>query len=206
MPYFVYVSLQGDDKILTFSMDPDTGRLEPRGDTEVTGGPAPLAMDPERRFLYVGLREAIKLSSYSVNPGTGELSSIGTASPDADPCYIATDRTGRFLLSAYYYAGKAAVHPIGEDGVAHGPPIEWLSTATGAHSLQTDPSNRYAFVPHIAGNGPNAIFQYRFSEKSGRLTPNSPLTLTPEGGRDRGTSVSIRALTLFTSPTNRDAA
>ena len=188
MPCFMYISLQGDDKILIFSMDPDNGKLEPRGDTEVTGGPAPLTLDPERRFLYVGLRDAIKLSSYTVNSGTGELSLIGTASLEADPVYIATDRSGRFLLSAYYYAGKAAVHPIGEDGVAYGPPVEWLSTAPGAHSFQTDPSNRFAFVPHIAGNyglsgsnGRNAIFQYRFSESTGRLTPNSPPTLTPEG-------------------------
>ena len=181
MPYFLYVSLRGDDKISIFNMDPDTGKLEPQGDAEVTGGPAPLTIDPERRFLYVGLREAIKVSSYGVNSGTGELSLIGTAPLEADPCYMATDRSGRFLLSAYYYAGKAAVHPIGEDGVAHGPPIEWLSTAPGAHSLQTDPSNRYAFLPHIARNGPNAIFQYRFSENTGHLTPNSPPTLTPEG-------------------------
>ena len=166
---------------LDFQRDPDTGKLAPLGDTEVSGGPAPPAIDPERRFLYVGHREALKVSSYRVDSGSGELSPIGTASLEADPCYIATDRSGRFLLSAYYYAGKAAVHPIGQDGVVHGPPIEWLSTASGAHSFQTDPSNRFAFVPHIAGNGPNAIFQFRFSQISGRLTPNSPPTLTPDG-------------------------
>jgi hypothetical protein len=33
--------------------------------------------------------------------------------------------------------------------------------------MQTDPSNTFAFVPHIAGNGPNAIFQFRFDEHTG---------------------------------------
>jgi hypothetical protein len=27
-------------------------------------------------------------------------------------------------------------------------------------------------VPHIAGNGPNAIFQFRFDDNTGHLTPN----------------------------------
>ncbi len=63
---------------------------------------------------------------------------------------------------------------LGHDGAVGGPPIEWLETATGAHAMQTDPSNTFAFVPHIAGNGPNAIFQFKFDENTGHLTPNSP--------------------------------
>ena len=46
--------------------------------------------------------------------------------------------------------------------------------------MQTDPTNRYAFVPHIAGNGPNAIFQFRFDAHTGRLTPNSPARVEPD--------------------------
>ena len=40
--------------------------------------------------------------------------------------------------------------------------------------MQTDPTNTYAFVPHIAGNGPNAIFQFRFDQDTGHIYPNSP--------------------------------
>jgi 6-phosphogluconolactonase len=93
---------------------------------------------------------------------------------EAWPVYIATDRRGKFVLSAYYQGAHAAVHPIGDDGSVGGPPIEWLATATGAHAMQTDPTNSYAFVPHIAGNGPNAVFQFRFDENTGHITPNSP--------------------------------
>jgi 6-phosphogluconolactonase len=46
--------------------------------------------------------------------------------------------------------------------------------------MQTDPSNKFAFVPHIAGNGPNAIFQFRFDENTGHITPNSPSRVEPE--------------------------
>ncbi|MCL0053806.1 lactonase family protein, partial [Dehalococcoidia bacterium] len=66
------------------------------------------------------------------------------------------------------------------DGSVGDPPIEWLATATGAHAMQTDSTNSYAFVPHIAGNGPNAIFQFKFDENTGHLTPNSPSKVEPE--------------------------
>jgi 6-phosphogluconolactonase len=46
--------------------------------------------------------------------------------------------------------------------------------------MQTDPSNKFAFVPHIPGNGPNAIFQFRFDEHTGHLTSNSPLRVEPK--------------------------
>jgi 6-phosphogluconolactonase len=52
--------------------------------------------------------------------------------------------------------------------------------ARGAHSIQTDPSNRFAFVPHIAGRGPNEIWQFRFDEQTGHLTPNSPPKVVPD--------------------------
>ena len=180
MPYFMYVSLQKDDKISILNMDPESGKLESRGEVQVTGGPAPLTIDPERRFLYVGCRGSMEISSFRVDPSTGGLSLMGTADLETEPCYIATDRRGRYLLSSYYEGSTAAVHPIGEDGVVHNPPIEWRRTARGAHSFQTDPSNRYAFVPHIAGKGPNAIFQFRFDENTGHLTPNTPDMVIPE--------------------------
>lgn len=180
MPYIMYVTLQGDDKILKFTMHPDTGQLTPQGSTEVPGGPAPLAIDPARRFLYVGRRGACEVSSYRIAPQTGDLTLLGTVGLETDPCFMATDRSGRFLLSAYYEGQTAAVHPIGDDGVAAGPPIEWRHTARGAHSLQTDPTNRYAFVPHIAGRGPNEIRQFTFDADTGRLTPNTPPAVQPE--------------------------
>jgi 6-phosphogluconolactonase len=35
-------------------------------------------------------------------------------------------------------------------------------------------------VPHIAGRGPNEIWQFRFDEQTGHLTPNSPPKVIPE--------------------------
>ena len=180
MPYYMYVALQEDDKISVLTIDPETGTLTPQGEVAVPGGPFTLAISPDRTCLYAGCRDTPQLASFAINPATGGLTQHGAVSLEAWPVYIATDRTGKFVLSAYYQGGHVAVHPIGTDGSVGGPPIEWLATATGAHAMQTDPTNRYAFVPHIAGNGPNAILQFRFDEHTGRLTPNSPARVEPE--------------------------
>ena len=179
MPTQLYVSLQGDDCIRRFDLDPQTGRLDALDPVSVPGGPAPMAVDPQGQFLHVGRRGVCEVSSFRIDPHTGALALIGAIPLDAEPCYLAMDRQGKFLFSAYYAAGKAAVHAINDNGAVGVPPTEWLDTATGAHALQTDPSNRFAFVPHIAGNGPNAIFQYRFDGQTGRLTPNTPARLSP---------------------------
>lgn len=180
MATYMYVTLQSDNSILRFGMNPETGKLELQKTLPVAGGPAPLALSPDRAFLYVGRRGVFELSSYRVNPHSGALALINTVSLQGEPCYMSTDRSGKFLLSAYYQAGGAAVHPIGADGAAYGPPIAWLETANGAHCFQTDASNRFAFLPHIAGRGPNAIYQYRFDAQSGQMTPNTPPILHPE--------------------------
>jgi 6-phosphogluconolactonase len=180
MPDFMYVSLQGDDKILRFALDPTTGGLDALGEVPVSGGPAPMVVDPAQRVLHVARRGERMISSYRVEPRTGDLAPIGTVPLPTDPCYLGIDRRGRFVLSAYYEGRGVAVHPVGDDGAITDPPVERRETARGAHCFQTDPSNRFAFVPHIAGRGPNEIWQFRFDETTGRLTPNSPARVVPD--------------------------
>ena len=178
--YHGYVSFQDDDRLSIFTVEPATGKLAWQEDVAVDGGPAPLAIDPGKNFLYVGKRGSQEISSYRIDQSTGGLSFIGTAPLQGEPVYLATDRKGRFVLSAYYYQSTAAVHAVNSNGVATFPPIEWRYTAGGAHAIQTDPSNRFAFVPHIANRGPNAIFQFKFDENTGRLTPNAPPRHSPQ--------------------------
>jgi 6-phosphogluconolactonase (cycloisomerase 2 family) len=191
MACFLYVCLQDDDKIATFAVDRDTGRLTRQADLAAAGGPSVLALSPDRRVLYVGFRTRPGISAYRINQHTGELVLQGGVSPEHAPTYLAADRTGRYLLSAYYQGGYAAVHPLGADGAVGAPPVDRREMANGAHAIQTDPSNRFAFVPHIArlndnvleplrdNPGPNVILQLKFDENTGRLTPNSPFRLEP---------------------------
>src|SRR5256885_942832 len=189
----LYLCLQDDDKIARFEIDPATGGLTRQADVPVAGGPSVTALSPDRRVLYVGLRTRPAISSLRIDPATGALTPQGTVASGDAPTFLATDRAGRFLLSAYYQGGYAAVHPLGSDGAIGAPALDRYDTANGAHAIATDPSNRFAFVPHIArlqdnvleppknNPGPNFIAQFRFDAESGRLTPNSPFGVDPAG-------------------------
>jgi 6-phosphogluconolactonase len=181
MSYIVYVSAAEEDKISIWSLDPDTGGLQLQEDIALPGGPSPLAHDPTQRYLYVGLRAAHQLASLSIDPQTGRLSRLGTIPLESDPCYLSVDRTGRYLLSAYYGAGRMAVHPIGEDGVVGAPPVVWQTTMPKAHSILTDRSNRYAYLPHVGES--NRILQFVFDAETGRLAPNAVPEVVPEAGQ-----------------------
>lgn len=175
----MYITLSEEDRIAQYEVDTGTGELAHVGDTATAARPAPLAMNPIGDRLYVGCRDAIAISTFAIGD-SGALAHIGDVAVENDPCYLSTDRAGRFLLSAYYEGGRCAVHAIGDDGAAVSPSVEWLATDKGAHSMQTDPANRFAFVPHISGgNGPNAIFQFRFDAETGHITPNTPARVTP---------------------------
>jgi len=182
----LYVCLQDENKIVGFAIDAGTGGLTRQAEVPAAGGPSVMAISPDRRVLYVGHRAEPAISSFLIDQGNGGLILQGSGSSADAPTFLATDRTGRYLLSAYYQGGYAAVHPLGAEGAVGAPPLDRHETATGAHAIATDPSNRFAFVPHIArlndnvleppknNPGPNVIMQFRFDQNTGRLTPNAP--------------------------------
>ena len=143
---YVYISLQREDRISLYVQDPDTGGLSRRTEFPLTGMPAPMAVDPQRRYVFVGRRQPgdFGLTSYAIDHATGRLREIGGVPLEGDPVHISVDKTGRYLLSAHYYQARVGVHGFSEDGVLDPDPIEWRETGIGAHYVQTDPSNRYA--------------------------------------------------------------
>lgn len=191
MPYMLYIGLQDENAIAAFSMEAATGQLTPHATVPAAGGPSVLALSPNRRVLYVGYRGQPAISSFRIDPANGGLASQGTVALSDAPTFLAPDRTGHYLLYASYPGGYAAVAPLAADGAVGAAPGEPLATAMGAHAIQTDPSNQFAFVPHIArfndnvleplreSTGPNAIWQLKFDAQTGRLTPNTPLRVEP---------------------------
>ena len=106
MIIYTYIPLSGEQKILTFTMDSDTGELTPVRDIAIAGGPSALAVDPESRFLYASLRSSSEIASFRIDRSSGDLSLLGKVSVENDACYLTADRRGRFLLAACYSAGK----------------------------------------------------------------------------------------------------
>ena len=191
MPHALYVCLQDDNKIAVFVIDPESGQLSPRAEVPLAGGPSVMALSPDGQRVYVGTRTEPAISTYGIDQGTGSLTLQGSTATKHAPTFLAPDRTGKYLLSAYYQGGSVAVHPIEADGTIGTQPIDQHETAVGAHAISTDPSNRFAFVPHIAriqdnvlepprdNPGPNVILQFRFDAETGRLSPNSPFRVEP---------------------------
>jgi 6-phosphogluconolactonase len=185
MPSVLYVGLQDADKIAVFLID-EAGKLIKQGEVPAAGGPSVMAVSNDRQVLYVGQRGGPALTTFRIDPKTGGLSVAGAVVQPHAPTFLAPDRTGRFMLIAYYQGEGAAVFRLASDGTVGEASQEWLATATGAHAIATDRSNRFAYVPHIARvqdnvleppkniPGPNTIMQFRFDAETGRLGANTP--------------------------------
>ena len=177
MQTHVYLSIAGENRIAIYTFDASDGSIELQENISVSGSPGPLALSPCGNYLYAGLRSSREIASFRINEETRHLSHLRTVQLDADTCYIATDKTGNFLLSAYYGAGKVTVHAIGNDKTVQGEPLQTFETDIHAHCIETDSSNRYAFVPHTVPR--NAIYQFHFDEETGTLAQNPIGNLNP---------------------------
>lgn len=173
---FVYVSVAAEKRIAVYESIAESGKLLLRAHVPVEAGePGALTTDPAKRILFVAIRSTGKLSAYRIHPGTGRLLPLNTVPAGPDPAQISTDATGRFLLTAYYVDAKVTVHAIDKEGKLSEKPLQTIPTATKAHAIIPDPSNRFVFVPHT---GPNVIFQFAFDSRSGRLSPGNPPRLS----------------------------
>ena len=183
MPSYLYVPLIEERKFLIFGMDAASGRLRLNRQIQLSARPYQLCADPRQRFLYQQLRSESysAVASFRIDPASGDVTQIGEVELEADACYVVTDRSGRYLLAAYLIAGMVTVHPIGSDGAVRSPACDQRITEIYAHSILTDPSNRYAFVPHVAPT--DTIHQFRFDSSSGSLRPSRIPRIATTPGR-----------------------
>ena len=177
MQTHVYLSIAGENRIAIYTLDAASGDIEFQENIAVSGSPGPLARSLCGNYLYAGLRSSREIASFRIDEETKRLTHLRTVQLDADTCYIAIDKTGNFLLSAYYGAGKVTVHTIGDDKTVQGEPLQTIETDIHAHCIETDASNRFAFVPHTVPR--NAIYQFQFDENTGTLTQNPIGNLNP---------------------------
>lgn len=167
----VYVANADSHDISVLAFDARTGDLAEVERHAVGGVVMPLAASPDRRVLYASIRnEPLAVVSLTIDPASGRLTEIGRAPLPASMCWISTDRSGRYLLSASYGGSVVAVSPIGADGAARAAQ-QIIATEANAHSVQVDPSNRYALVACLGGG---LVRQLRFDADNGHLVDNDP--------------------------------
>ena len=174
MSHYLYIPVGNADHLLVFAMDPDTGALVKKHEVPMGKSGHAVCADHKRQTLYVGLRqgEDYALAAYAIDPQSGGLTALGEVAVEGMLCYLSTDRADRFVLGAYYSAGLATVHAIGDQG-AVGELACRYPTEQCAHYIATDVANRYAFVPHVAAA--NSIYQFNFDAASGQLMPNETM-------------------------------
>ena len=146
---------------------------------ELPDGGGAFCVSPNRAYLFSATGGTC-FTTFAIDPASGALTQCGDPSRPitAGPAYVTTDRTGRFLLYASYGGHSCAVHAIGSDGQV-GAELQHEATSNNSHSVATDPTNRFCYVPCIAQQGDvgtgNAIHGYRFDDATGQLTPTAVL-------------------------------
>jgi 6-phosphogluconolactonase len=169
----LYLASTQEKTVVAYAIENDTGALTKRFSVDLPGNAGPLAFSPDTSFVYAGVtgladRKAGVCTLKRNDDGSLEL--LATAVITSRAPYIRTDEKGRYLLAAHYGAGDVTIYRI-EDGVCTDELTDRHETARTAHCIEIDPSGRFVFVPHTK---PNKVFQFRFDERTGKLTPNDP--------------------------------
>ncbi len=183
MSYHMYVSNSGSTFLSLFLLDEESGALTAQPNIDMDGAPGALATDSKQRWLFACMRSQQEFISYAIDRISGGLERIGEVAAGS-ATYIYCDDTDSYLLATYYGDGAVSVHGIDSEGALSVEKLQWIETDGHAHSIQTDRTNRFAFVPHT--NPANAIYQFRFDAATGQLTANDPPLIqpeTPEGPR-----------------------
>ena len=173
----LFVSLTGDESIMLFDLDGETGAPTLRATSSAHGPTGPLFLHPDKDKLLAAHVGSTTLASFNLDRSSGALSLISKVDTGiSTPAQSITDRAGRFLFTAYYGGGGLTVHRLGEDG-SIGELVQRIDTGIKAHCFQLDASERFAFVPHVCPT--NKTCQFRLDIESGQLTPNEPAEVAP---------------------------
>jgi 6-phosphogluconolactonase len=176
---FVYVSNADDGDIGVYSAQTD-GSLKPGERAKAANLVYPMTVSPDRRFLYAAVRsKPYSVLVYAIDPNTGALKTLSVSALAESFPYISLDKTGRYLFGASYGSHLISVNTVGEDGRVAPEPLQVIPVGRNAHSIRTDESNRFVFVPTL---GSDEIFQFTFDPKTGHLASNTPAVFLTKPG------------------------
>lgn len=165
---FAYISSPGDGLISQYRLDESNGALSLVDQVNAGDQVNPMALSPDGKTLFAALRvKPFQVQGFSIDPATGRLTPKSRAPLAESMAYLSTDRAGRYLLAASYGADTLSVQPINQ-GEQPSDKILTYKTGPHAHSLRTDPSNRFAYAGNL---GADRVLQYRFDAATGALTP-----------------------------------
>ncbi len=173
----LYVSESGEKRIAVYTVNAQSGELLRRGEVDLPGTPGSLAISADRTHLYAALRTSKQFVTLTIDRNSGMLDDPIVCDAGMNAAFLQVDNTGRWLLAASFSEGVVTLSRI-KNGVITGAPIQILETGNKAHSIRIDPTNRFAFVPHVGEL--NKVEQLHFDPVAGTLAPNSPTSMACE--------------------------
>ncbi len=196
-----YTHETGSEGIYIYRLDMATGVLAPIGVAGEAVNPSFLAVDPQHRYLYAA-NETMSfegqpgggLSAFAIDQQTGALTFINSQPTHGGaPCHVSVEQTGHFVYVANYMGGNAAAFPVRADGGLEPASDVVQHTGSGvnprrqeaphAHSINIDPTNRYAFVADL---GIDKVMAYQLDLVDGKLPPyTAPYTEVAAGAGPR---------------------
>lgn len=174
----IYVACHQGKQLLVYEIDQDTGQLQETQRLELPGRPGPITLTDQGKHLYAALRNPSRILPMARNTATGQLTPLELTSVPAFPTYLDIDATGRFAITASYGTGVVHTFSINQNATINATPIQTTETDKTAHACLIDPSNRFVYIPHTT---PNAIYQFRFNEQTGKIAPIQPIVVKGGG-------------------------
>jgi 6-phosphogluconolactonase len=196
-----------------FEVDRNSGAMKPCGLFEMGTSPSCLAFNPEKTRLYsgneterIGEDESGSVSAFAIDPQNGQLKLLNTVSSGGKgPAHLSVHPSGKFVLVANYFGGSVAVIPILPDGslrpasdvkkdegtvgptkATNAPPGSFAISGhdqAHAHMIEAAPSGRFVLHSDL---GLDQIYLWKFDDKAGKLTANTPATISlPPGDGPR---------------------
>ena len=173
----LFLAHNRDAALVSYAIDPEEGTLKKHSTLELTGTGGPMSLTRDGHHLYIqghlrkeGVKQPVP-HIFSLTVKSGKFRQVHAAPIKDRTPSIHVDNTGKLLLGAHYGPGKVSVWQIDEQHRCTGELLQEIETAPKAHFVTTDPSNRFAYVPHTS---PNAVFQFSLNLKKNKLVPLDP--------------------------------
>lgn len=179
-PFHIVVPDATTKSVRVLSVTPDDGG----GVTLVEGTPLRLSWKPlsvtvdthhERLFVTGGSKTSSHVASIVLDGSA--LVQQSESQLAAATGYTSVDRAGKYLLSSHYGDGRIDVYAIAANGIVGNRVFHLATPNKAAHCVLTTRDNRFVYVPCVKEH--NALYQYAFDERTGKLHSLKPFNAGP---------------------------
>lgn len=171
----------GGRGLMAAHADPGTGALAVEQVIDGVPRPSFVAAAPGRGHLYaVSEVDDGQVFAFAIGAG-GSLRPLNHQPTGGCPAHLSVHPSGRHVLSANYFGGSVAVHPVGPGG-ALGPAtdlVEHPGADPRVHQVVADPEGRFVLAVDL---GTDTVHVYRLDLGTGRLRPHSAARMRSGAG------------------------